>query len=38
MYAKAKAAAMTTGIVLFTIWALRRVSMTRGIVDRALNG
>lgn len=33
-----KNAAMTTAIVLATIYALRQVSMTRGLVDKALQG
>jgi hypothetical protein len=33
-----KNAAITTAIVLATIYALRQVSATRSIVDKALNG
>jgi hypothetical protein len=29
---------MTTGLVLVTIYALRQVSVTRGLVDKAMNG
>lgn len=38
MVSQVKAAAMTTGIVLLTIFVLRKVSFTRGIVDQALQG
>lgn len=38
MQAKVKGAVITTAIVLATIFALRKVSFTRGIVDQALNG
>lgn len=33
-----KNAAMTTAIVLATIYALRRLAVTRGLVDKALAG
>lgn len=33
-----KNALITTGIVLGTIFVLRQVSVTKGFVDRALNG
>lgn len=33
-----KNAAVTTAIVLATIWALRQVGATRSIVDKALMG
>lgn len=33
-----KNAAITTAIVLATIFALRQVAFTRGIVDKALQG
>lgn len=36
MQAHVKNAVVTTAIVLATIWALRQVAVTRGIVDRAL--
>jgi hypothetical protein len=38
MQAQVKNAVVTTGIVLLTIWALRQVSVSRSIVDRALIG
>jgi hypothetical protein len=38
MIGKAKSAAITTAIVLATIFVLRRVSVTRGLVDKALMG
>lgn len=38
MKAQLKNAAITTAIVLATIYALRQVSATRGIVDKALIG
>lgn len=38
MKAQLKNAAITTAIVLATIYALRQVSATRGIVDKALVG
>lgn len=38
MKAQLKNAAITTAIVLATIYALRQVSVTRGVVDKALNG
>jgi hypothetical protein len=38
MQAQVKNAVVTTAIVLATVWALRQVSMTRGIVDKALLG
>lgn len=38
MKAQLKNAAITTAIVLATIYALRQVSATRGIVDKALAG
>lgn len=38
MKAQLKNAAITTAIVLATIYALRQVSMTRGLVDKALQG
>lgn len=37
MQAQAKNALMTTAIVLLTIFVLRKVSVTKGIVDQALN-
>lgn len=36
--AQLKNAAITTAIVLATIFALRQVQVTRGIVDKALQG
>lgn len=33
-----KNAAMTTAIVLATIYVLRQVSVTRGFVDKAISG
>lgn len=33
-----KNAAMTTAIVLLTIYALRQVAVSRGLVDKALQG
>jgi hypothetical protein len=36
--AQIKNAVMTTAIVLISIYALRQVSVTRGIVDKALQG
>jgi hypothetical protein len=36
--AQIKNALMTTGLVLVTIYALRQVSVTRGLVDKAMNG
>lgn len=38
MKAQLQNAAITTAIVLATIYALRQVSFTRGIVDKALAG
>ena len=38
MKAQLKNAVITTAIVLATIYALRKVSVTRGFVDRALQG
>ncbi len=38
MQAKLKNAAITTVIVLATIYALRQVSVTRNLVDKALMG
>lgn len=38
MKAHLKNAAITTAIVLATIFALRQVSMTRNLVDKALQG
>lgn len=38
MKAQVKNAVITTAIVLATIFALRQVAVTRGFVDRALNG
>ena len=38
MKAHLKNALMTTGIVLATIWVLRRMSVTNDIVNKALNG
>ena len=38
MKAQVKNAVITTAIVLATIFALRQVGVTRGFVDRALNG
>jgi hypothetical protein len=38
MVAKVKSALITTGIVLAAIYALRQVSVTKSLVDRALNG
>lgn len=38
MKAHLKNAAVTTAIVLVTIYALRQVQATRGIVDKALMG
>lgn len=38
MQAKVKNAVITTAIVLATIYALRQVSATRGVVDKALLG
>lgn len=38
MKAQVKNAVITTAIVLATIFALRQIAMTRGIVDRALQG
>ena len=38
MVSQVKSAAVTTAIVLATIFVLRKVGATRGIVDRALNG
>lgn len=37
MQAHIKNALMTTAIVLATIYVLRKVSVTKGIVDQALN-
>lgn len=38
MNAQLKNAVITTGIVLVTIFALRKVAFTKNIVDTALNG
>lgn len=38
MLAHAKNAAMTTGLVLLTIFVLRQVGVTRDLVDKALQG
>ena len=38
MKAQLKNAAITTAIVLATIFALRQIGVTRGLVDKALNG
>lgn len=38
MKAHLKNAALTTGIVLLTIYVLRRVTVTKNIVDKALVG
>jgi hypothetical protein len=38
MTATIKKAAITTALVLLTIYALRQVSVTSGLVDRALRG
>jgi hypothetical protein len=38
MKAQIKNAAITTAIVLATIYALRQVAVTRNLVDRALMG
>ena len=38
MKAHLKNAAITTAIVLATIFALRQVAVTRGLVDKALQG
>ncbi len=38
MQAHLKNAVMTTAIVLATIYVLRRVGVTRGVVDQALAG
>lgn len=38
MVSHVKNAAITTAIVLGTIFVLRKVSFTRGVVDQALNG
>lgn len=38
MKAQVKNALMTTGLVLITIYALRQVSVTKSLVDRALAG
>jgi hypothetical protein len=38
MKAQLKNAAITTAIVLATIFALRQVAVTRGLVDKALQG
>lgn len=38
MQAKIKNAVITTAIVLGTIFALRQISATRGLVDRAISG
>lgn len=38
MKAQLKNAAVTTAIVLATIYALRQVAVTRGLVDKALLG
>jgi hypothetical protein len=38
MNAQIKNAAITTAIVLATIFVLRQIGPTKGIVDRALNG
>jgi hypothetical protein len=36
--AKIKSAAMMTATVLAMVYVLRQVSVTRGLVDKALNG
>lgn len=38
MQAQVKNALMTTAIVLATIYVLRRVSVSRGLVDTAISG
>lgn len=38
MQAQVKNAVVTTAIVLATVWALRQLSVTRGVVDKALLG
>jgi hypothetical protein len=38
MVSQVKSAAITTGIVLLTIFVLRQVGATRGLVDKALQG
>lgn len=38
MQSHLKSALMTTGIVLLTIYALRKVSFTAGVINTALNG
>jgi hypothetical protein len=38
MQAQVKTALMTTGAVLLTIFVLRQVTVTRGLVDKALAG
>lgn len=38
MQGQIKSAIMTTGVVLLTIFVMRQVSVTRGLVDKALIG
>lgn len=38
MKAQLKNAVMTTAIVLATVYLLRKVSVTKGLIDTALNG
>jgi hypothetical protein len=38
MQAQLKSAVMTTGVVLLTIFVMRQVAVTRGLVDKALIG
>lgn len=38
MVGQIKNAAMTTGLVLVTIFVLRKVAFTKGLVDQALQG
>lgn len=38
MQAKLKNAAITTAVVLATIYVLRQISVTRGLVDKAIAG
>lgn len=38
MQSKVKEALMTTAVVLVTIYALNKVSFTKGIVQKALSG
>lgn len=38
MQAQVKQAVMTTGVVLLTIFVLRKISFTRGLIDTAITG